>query len=579
MLLPWVLAAIAIAASGGWALFGPRGEGASRSMKLTVLPPSDMVSSGPIDISADGRALVFTAAGPSGSDRLYVRTLDSLEARALSGTDGASAPFFSADGRSIGFFAGKKLKRIDLAGGSPRELADAPDHRGGSWGSQNVIVFAPQGGGPILQVPASGGTATPATTLDTTAQETSHRWPHFLPDGKRFLFMSRKPKPPGRLAIEVGSVDGNVRTRLGDSSSGGAFARGQLYFLRETTLFAQAFDARTLAVSGEPVPVAEDVWRDPNTDGLTAFAVAEDGTLAYRRGGMNKSQLTWLDRQGRQLGTVGPPGVVGGLALSPDNRRVLTDLTDTSSDAAALFVRDTATGMTTRAAFGTANQVAGLFSPDGRFIVFSWDLKGAFNLYRLEIGAAGEAASLVVNAVWKFPESWSRDGRFLSYTQSEPGKPRDIWILPMTGGAAPFPFVQTPAEEWGSAFSPDGRFLAYVSDDSGSPEVFIRTFPSSPAKWQVSDGGGVSPIWRSDGKELFYLVPDGRLVAVPIAVTAGGLEPGAARTLFQNTGLRPPALGTANPYAVTSDGQRFLAKVLSGKQESLPIVLQIGTRP
>jgi Tol biopolymer transport system component len=532
------------------------------------------VSSGPIDLSLDGRQLAFTAAGADGRARVYVRSLDVAEARALPGTEGADAPFFSPDGRSVGFFAEGKLKRVDLAGGPARELADAPEHRGGSWGAQNIIVFAPEGGGPIFRVPASGGAVAPVTALDAAAQETSHRWPRFLPDGKRFLFMSRKPKPPGRLAVEAASVDGGPRTRLVESSTGGVVARGRLYFVRETTLLAQAFDSRTLAVSGEPVPVAEDVWRNLNTDGLTAFSVAEDGTLAYRRGGLVKSQLTWLDRQGQPHGTVGPPAILGDMHLSPDDRRVLADITDPVRDTSALFVLDTATGTTTRVTLGAGNQSTGIYSPDGRSIVFSWDAEGAYDLYRREVGTGGEPSPLLVSSVWKFPESWSPDGRFLSYTQSEPGKPRDIWILPMTGNAAPFPFAQTAAEEWGSAFSPDGRFLAYVSDESGRSEVLIRTFPSSAAKWQVSTSGGASPVWRRDGKELFYLAPGRTLVAAPIRSAAGGLEPGTGRPLFHNASLRLATVAGATPYAATADGQRFLAIVTVGEAESSPIVFQ-----
>ncbi len=421
----------------------------------------------------------------------------------------------------------------------------------------------------------------PVTTLDAADQETSHRWPHFLPDGKRFLFMSRKPKAGG-LALEVGSVEGGLRTRLVESRSGGAFARGQLYFLRETTLLAQALDSRTLALSGDPMPVAENVWHNPNTDGLTAFSVAEDGTLAYRRGGLARSQLTWLDRQGQRLGTVGPPAMLTDVALSPDDRRALVNMADPARDTniGQLFVLDAATGMTTRVTFGAGTQVAGLYSPDGRVIIFASDSKGPFDLYRQEVGAAGEASPLLVSGVWKFPESWSPDGRFVSFTQSEPGKPRDIWILPMTGDARPFPFAQTPAEEWGSAFSPDGRFLAYVSDESGHAEVFVRTFPSSAAKWQVSAGGGAGPVWRGDGKELFYLTTDRRLFAVPIAVAAGGLAPGVARPLFQNPGLRfPTAQADVHTYDATADGQRFLANLLIDEAESSPIVLQTGARP
>jgi Tol biopolymer transport system component len=580
VLVPWAVVVLAVAAAAAWTLLGGRpAETRAPLLKVAVLPPSGTVSSGPIDLSPDGRRIAFTAVEADGQARLYVRDLDDLAPKALPGTEGAEAPFFSPDGRSVGFFAGGRLKRVDLAGGPARELADAPDHRGGSWGSQNLIVFAPAGGGTIFRVPASGGEATSVTALDPAAQETSHRWPRFLPGGKRFLFMSRKPSPPGRLAVEVGSVEGGLRTRLVESSTGGAYARGHLYFVRETTLLAQLFDRRTLAVSGDPVPVADDVWRHLNTDGLTAFSVAEDGTLAYRGGGLVQRQLTWLDRQGRTLGTVGPPGILGSLDLSPDDRRVLAEIIDPVRDTSALFVLDAASGTSTRVTLGTGNQSSGLFSPDGRSFVFSWDTGGAFDLYRREVGSAAGPSPLLVNGVWKFPGSWSPDGRFLSYTQSEPGRPRDIWILPTTGGARPFPIAQTPAEESGSAFSPDGRFLAFVSDESGRSEVFVRTFPAATRKWQVSTGGGDSPVWRADGSELFYLTPDRTLVAVPIALAAGPLEPGTPQPLFRNPDLRLPTIAGGRPYEATADGQRFLAIVTVGEAESSPIVLQAGARP
>src|SRR5450631_4008866 len=284
--LSWAIA-VAFAAIAGWALLRERPPASpARALKLAVIPPTGTVSSGPIDLSPDGTQIAFTAAGPGGRKKLYVRSLDSLEAKALPGTDDADAPFFSPDGRSLGFFAGKRLKRIDIAGGPPRELAGAPDHRGGSWGPQNVIIFAAEGGGPIYQIPAAGGAVKPVTTLDAAEKEVSHRWPRFLPDGKRFLFMSRRPTARIRLAIEVASIDGGRRTRLADASTTGAYARGRLYFVRGISLLSQAFDVKSLAVSGDPAPVAEDIWRNSNTDGLTAFAVAGDGTLAYRRGGL-----------------------------------------------------------------------------------------------------------------------------------------------------------------------------------------------------------------------------------------------------------------------------------------------------
>jgi len=577
-LVPWAIAALAVAASAGWALLGGRGgEVAPRRLALAVLPAPGTVSAGPIDLSADGRRLAFTAAGPDGQTRLYIRSLDAMEPRALPGTEDADAPFFSPDGRAVGFFAGKKLKRVDLAGGPPRELADAPDHRGGSWGPQNVIIFAPEAGGPIFRVSASGGSAAPVTELDPSVQEVSHRWPRFLPDGTQFLFLSRRPKSP-RLVVEVGLLDKGRRQRLAEASSSGIYSGGRLYFMRGTTLLSQALDLRALALTGDPEPVVDDVWRNSNTDGLTALSVADDGTLAWRTGGFGKVQLTWLDRQGQRLGTVGEAGLIGSLDLSPEGQRVLTEIADSVRDTAALFaVENSTAGGTTRVSLGEGNQSSAIFSPDGRSVVFAWDLNGAFDLYRREFGTAGEPVPLVVNGAWKFPESWSSDGRFLSYAQSEPGKPADIWVLPMGGGdGKPLPFAQTPATESGSAFSPDGRFLAYASDEPGQTEIFVQTFPASGAKWQVSTGGGASPVWRRDGKELFYVTPDRRIVGVPVAVTARGLEPGSARTLFQNPQLRLPAGTKTIVFRVSADGQRFLVIISVGEAESSPILIRTG---
>jgi Tol biopolymer transport system component len=274
---------------------------------------------------------------------------------------------------------------------------------------------------------------------------------------------------------------------------------------------------------------------------------------------------------------VGAPSIIGAVAISPDGRRVLADITDPdpATDATSLFVLDATTAMTTRVTFG-GNETCGLYSPDGRFIVFSSDVRGAFDLYRQEIGASADPQPLLANGAWKFPESVSADGRFLSFAQSEPGKPRDIWILPMAGNAKPYPFAQTPAEEYGSDFSPDGRFLAYVSDESGTPEVYVRPFPAAGGKWQISAGGGTSPQWRRDGKELFYLGPESKLVALPVTLSAKGLETGTAKVLFQNANMQLPGISVPTAYRVSPDGQRFLATLLTGVQESSPIVLQTG---
>jgi serine/threonine protein kinase/Tol biopolymer transport system component len=556
-------------------LLRPAPPASSEALRLEVVPPEGTLSSGPFDLSLDGRAIVFVAANADRESALYLRTLDSLEARKMPGTEGATLPFFSPDGRSVGFFADKKLQRIDLSGGPPRELAPVSDPRGGTWGSAGFIVFAAEGGGPLSSISESGGQAGAVTQLDTGRKETSHRWPQFLPDGRHFVFMSRKPGTP-RLAVEVGSIDGKERVKLVEADSSARYAAGKLFFQRQTTLFAQRIDLASPILLDAPQPVAEGVWLDFNTDGLVAFAVARDGRLAYRRGGLVTGRLTWLDRDGKPLRTVGEPALMDVPVLSPDERRILVTSQGQNQPNASLLLLDDATSIATSLTPRDRDSTSAIFSPDGSRVLFAEDRKGPFDLYELKVSEPGKDIPVLATPLWKYPETWSPDGRFVVYTEVDPSSRANLWVLPRTGDAKPFPLLATAAAESGARFSPDGRFLAYASDESGREEVFVQPFPATGAKWQVSAAGGSEAAWRGDGRELFYVGPDERLMAVAVSPSSPGLAFGVPRALFRIP--RKHSMGVSGrTYAVARDGQRFLALEWPSEAVASPIVVALGS--
>ena len=569
--LGWVVAALAVLAAAVWTLFGSREKpSAVQTLRVSLLPPEGTISSGPFALSPDGRRVAFVTL-KEGKRVLCVRSLDSLQVQILAGTDDALYPFWSPDGRSLGFFTQTKMKRIELAGGPPRDLASVADSRGGTWSPAGVIVFGPDPGSGLYRVSATGGEATPVTRLDPKRQETSHRWPSFLPDGRRFLYLNRSPSPTDRLRVEAGSIDGTEKVRVVEADTSGMYAGGRLFFVRGTTLMAQNFDPAHLKLSREPAPVLEEVWRDLQTDGLTAFSVSPNGTLAYRAGGYVKNQLTWLDREGRPLRSIGPLASYASPAISPDGRRIAMDSTDLGSAVSSMRLMDEATGSTSRFTFGSWNDTSAVWSPDGTQIAFGSDRKGPFDLYVKDVSGSGEATPLVETPYWKYPESWSPDGQFIAYRQIDPRTRGDIWLLPLRGERKPVALLQTSADERNAAFSPDGRFLAYGSDESGHEEVYVQAFPASGAKWQISSAGGSAPMWRKDGKELFFGTPDRRLMAVPIAIRGSSLEPGAPRALFSSPAPLLSAWG--RDFTVSSDGQRFLVVTSAVQDVASPITL------
>ena len=521
-----------------------------------------------IALSPDGRRLAFVAPSVEGRVLLWVRPLDALSAQPLAGTEGAAYPFWSPDSRFLGFFVQGKLKKIDASGGPPLTLCDAPLGRGGTWNRDGVIVFAPKTG-ELHRVSASGGASSPVTKLDETQGETSHRWPCFLPDGEHFLYLRWSGTASETAAIYVASLASHERKLLLHVDSNVEYAQGYLLYLRERTLMAQPFDATHLETAGGAFPIAEQIQ---SLLGLTrgVFSVSEQGVLAYHTGaGASGSQLTWFDRSGQPQGELGDPAPYSSPQLSPDGKRAAVIIHDPQTRRPDIWLIDVARGLRTRFTFDPAEERVIAWSPDGNRIVFNANRKSHFDIYQKAASGAGSDELLLESNLDKYPTSFSPDGRFLLYyTSGDPKTKTDLWVLPLEGDRKPFPFLQTEFSESGCQFSPDGRWVAYNSDESGRFEIYVAPFPGPSGKRQVSTSGGIEPRWRGDGKEIFYLSSDNKLMAAEVNGLGVRVEGGAVRPLFE---IRPSGLGYF--YDVTADGERFLVNTVVEQKAAAPITL------
>jgi eukaryotic-like serine/threonine-protein kinase len=538
-------------------------------MRTEIVTPSttDPVS---FSLSPDGRQIVFVASG-DGPARLWLRRLDAASAQPLAGAEGASFPFWSPDSRSVGFFADGNLNRLDLGGGSPQKLAYAGLSGGGTWSSEGAILFTPLSFSPIFRIPASGGQQVAVTKLD---KQTGHHFPQFLPGGRHFLFyVTGVPETSG---IYLGSLDSSETKRLTAADAAGAYLpNGWLLFIRAGALLAQRLELGRGVLTGEPVTVADQVAFDASRF-AGAFSVSAAGLVAYRPGGAGQHQLVWFDRSGETHGTLGAPDANGLLApsLSPDGRRAATFRT-VQGNTDIWLVDET---RTTRFTFDPSLDRFPVWSPDGSRIVFDSNRKGLRDLYMKPSNGAGSEVLLLESPQTKTPEDWSRDGRFLLYSSVDPQTARDIWVLPMDGDQKPFIFLKTNFDERRGQFSPDVRWVAYMSNESGRFEVYVRPFDgnipkaSTSGQWQISTSGGISPKWREDGKELYYIAPDGKLMGVPITAKAAMIEPGTPVALFQTRivgGGTDTNLGYE--YAVSGDGRFLINTVL--QEATSPITL------
>jgi Tol biopolymer transport system component/predicted Ser/Thr protein kinase len=527
---------------------------------------------GPVVVSPDGSRLTFVATTVEGHKLLFVRPLGSLSAQPLAGTEGASYPFWSPDSRFIGFFAEGKLKKIEAMGGPAQVLADAPLGRGGAWNRDGVILFAPGAYDPLYRVSVAGGAAKQVTRIVETKREFSHRWPQFLPDGRHFIYLKWGTVPgPARTedAVLVGSLDSEESTLLFQANSRCAYAPpGYLFYIRDETLLAVPFDAARRMITGTPVPLVEHVLYYPNT-GSGAFSVSDNGVLAYQAGAKPVvSELGWYDRKGERIGAVAAPGDYEDPRISPDGGRVAVNRIDPSTGTANIWLLAIGGESAGRFTFSSSFDHYAVWSPDGGRIAFDTNRNGPTDIYLKAVSSVADEEPLLQSSEAKSPTDWSPDGRALVYERLDPKTKSDLWLLPLEGDRTPVPLVHTESNEVDGRISPDGRWIAYSSDDSGRSEVYVSAFPKPGGRWQVSSGGGSQPVWRRDGKEIFYLGADRKLMAAP--VTPGPrFEAGPSRALFQTRSRY-----TGNyAYDVSPDGQRFLVNTLVGSEAMPPVTV------
>jgi eukaryotic-like serine/threonine-protein kinase len=522
---------------------------------------------GPPTLSPDAKTLAFVATSPGGTAMLWVRPLDSLEARTLPGTEHAWGPFWSPNSRFIGFAAEGKLKTIDVNGGGPSVLCDAVALRGGSWGRDGTIIFSPDFRDRLYRVPASGGTPRPVTHLDAQ-RHTSHRWPFFLPDGKHFLYLAINHEVPRSEndGLYFASLDGKEDRLLMPLYANATYAAGYLLYMRDNQLYAQLFDPDKGVLNGEPQRVADGVAND-GTTWRGVFSASENGMLAYAGGGLIVSQLAWYDRTGKQLSTVGErlPGF-NEMGLSHKGDRVAVSLDAGTID---IWIMDMGRGVRTRLTFGPLINLAPVWSPDDQWMAYASIAKGGSNINRRPAGGGAEELLHAFPGT-VYPNDWSRDGKYLLYSNGPIGSHQDIWALPLMGDRKPVQVVPSgPFYNNDPHFSPDGRWVAYESNESGRVEIYVVPFGGGAGKWQVSSSGGTSPRWRRDGKEIFYLSIEGFLTAVPVSSSPSGLQIGPPQQLFRQ-------LSSANnTYAADPGGQRFLFNT-AGEQHSEPITLVVN---
>ncbi len=574
-LLPWLLAALSIAglialAARDWrrSFAGPQVTRFTiLAPEKTMFTPPGELSSTQIALSPDGRTLAFVANPAGARPLLWIRPLESLTALPLAGTEDALHPFWSPDGRSLGFFTPTSLKRVEASGGTPQRLCDVVAGRGGSWSKEGVIVLAPSAPTPLLRVPDTGGEPQQATEFDHARGDDRHRYPFFLPDGKRFLFWARSSNREF-TGIYVASLDSRKGRLVVKSEAMGQYAApGYLLTVQQGMLVAYPFDERSAQVRGNPIRIAESVLTG-NPPGYAPFAVSGAKALAYSSPYAKSRQLVWFDRSGRRLGNVGEPGDYSTPRLSLDEKRIAVAVREESKTNTDIWIFDSARGAWSRLTFDPAGERAPLWSPDGSRIVFASGTGGVLDLYEKPASGSGEPRLVVRSATDKFPTDWTRDGRFLVYHTFGASSTWDIWVAPTDGGK-PFPLFSSKFTEAQGQVSPDGRWIASTSDESGRLEIYVTQFPQKRGRWQISTAGGSQPWWRGDGKELFYLGPDQTLMSV--AVRAGdGFEAAVPTALFK---ANFPAVVPAfwSNYVATADGQRFLVSELLPEATATPV--------
>ena len=573
----WVLAgAIGLTAVIGGLYALRQQHPAQEPVSFTLQAPLDLNMRQEIAVvSPDGRAIAFSGSDSSGQNFLWVRTLESITFRKLAGTEEASSPFWSPDGRFLAFFTGAKLKKVSLDGAPPQTICNSTTGLGGTWSPFGDIVFNPINRAPLMRVSSAGGTPQQLTTLDASRLENSHRWPSFLPDGRHFLFTARASLQEN-TAIYVGSLDSKGTKRILAAQSNGVYSPpGYLLFVRDGNLMAQFLDLNKLELSGEALPVTAGVSHAAASANGFFSVSADGGTLVYVQGNLPLERLTWFDREGNAE-PFGPDGQYLMQRISPDGKRVVYTSTDSATGNRDVWLMDLSTNVPTRLTTHPANDGWPSWSADGQWIAFASDRMPRSSLYRMRADGSGDPELLLFpeGAGGVFDSDWSPDGRFLVYQlENKKNLSEDLWLLPLTGDRKPRPLLATDFDERSPAISPDGKWLAYSSTESGAREIYLRSM-SLPVKVRVSINGGTLPFWRGDGKELFY--------AAAGSIHAAGIQwdqtPKVAlpTVLFRGCNSRRPDPTLTSSYHITRDGKRFLFSCLPDGAGRRSLTVAIG---
>jgi eukaryotic-like serine/threonine-protein kinase len=564
----------------------------ARTLRSYLPPPAETGFdftgdfSGPPAITSDGTAIAFCARTAKEKDSIWVQSLNELTAKKLEGTEGAIFPFWSGDGKFVGFFADGHLKKVPASGGPVTILAEAPNARGGAWNQDNVIIYEPDYRDSLWRISAAGGTPVRLTQLES-GKHTTHRWPSFLPDGKHFMFFATNHSGNSEQGIYFGSLQDGSYKHVLEADSDAQYASGYLLYHLQSALLAQKFDPTNGVVSGDPVPVANFVEYDTGT-WHTTFAASQNGLLLYETGSKALgTDLVWMDRSGKTLGKVAERAFYKGSGrLSPDGKRLAISMGDPQAD---IWVFDLARGSRTRLTFGGATHLEPSWSADGQRVVYTKQTgatvtTGTSLCARLANGGGQEEVLMQGNpsseARTLLSPQWSPDARYLVHTEQSGPSGAGVWALPIagatdgemkTGEKKPVAILQAPSPQARIVqfrLSPDGRWLAYSSTESGREEIYVTHFPSGAGRWQVSQNGGTFPAWRSDSKEIYFFGLDGAFQSASVNTKSEEFELEQLRTLFQINYSSP--LGT--PYDVTPDGQRFVFATYA-ESVSTPLVL------
>ncbi len=579
-LLTWLFVALALAVVAGVTWFVARRPMPTTRLQFALEVPEEM-SVSHMALSRDGTMLVFVSPDEdSALPMLFVQRVGSPNVTPLAGTQGASYPFWSPDGAYVGFFANGKLQKIAVSGGTPQVLASVLSARGGSWGSRDVIIYEPNAGSAIWRVNADGS-GVAAVTQDFLAggkQLNTHRWPVFLPDGNHFLFYagnfdnSRDDQTSG---IYVSSLDGKERRLLILCHSSFGYDSEHLYYADEQRqLVSVAFGPSAAKVSGRTTAVANVVGFQPSTY-WAALAVGGNGTVIYNTGvGAALSVLTWMDRSGKELGSIGEPAVMANPTLSPDGNRVAVDIADLKANNVDIWLQSTNGAGNARFTFDPAEEVVGVWSRDGGTLAYRSAAGGLTIFTKPANGLEREKAIMQAepnNDV--IPNAWSATGKQILCTKQ--GQTRSFLMMVPAAGGAPVPLLTGKTDETNGQFSPDGKWVAYASDESGNWEIYVTSFPSTAGKWQVSRGGGTEPRWRGDGKEIFYIAPSGMLMAVPVNGESI-FATGTPVPLFQIRGRAPISSTDVFTYDVAKDGKRFLVNRYVKPEHVAPLTILLN---